>query len=152
LTKLGLNVREEASKLGESGKEATVGIDAIHREPHFGFAAGCKRLCTLLDLVKTGEMGFDVREQDTAKVGEMRTPALHLKELYAEPFLQAGDGVADGGLRTIELPGRGRKASQLDNGLQDFPFIEGGAHHLNISNKSMHLGEKCDYRFEILPN
>jgi hypothetical protein len=107
-------------------------------------------MCTLLDFVKTGEVGFNVREQDPAKVGEMRASALHLKELNTEPFLKPGDGVADSGLGTIELLGRSSKASQVDNGLQDFPFIEGGTHAPNISSKSMHLSEKCDYRFEIL--
>jgi hypothetical protein len=38
----------------------------------------------------------------------------------------------------------------LDNGLQDLPFVQGSAHMLNISSKSMCQREKCDYRFEIL--
>jgi hypothetical protein len=97
-----------------------------------------------------GEVGFDVSEQDAAKFGQVRASAFHLKELNAEPFLQAGDGVADGGLGAVELFGRRRKATQRDNGLQDLPFIEGGAHILNISSKSMFNLGKRDYRFEIL--
>jgi hypothetical protein len=100
--------------------------------------------------VKTGEVGFDVGEQDAAEVGEVRVSALHLEDLNTELFLQAGDGVADGGLGAVELFGRRRKAAQLDNGLQDLPFIEGCASPINISNKSMFQRGKYDYRFEIL--
>jgi hypothetical protein len=82
-------------------------------------------------------VGFDFGEHDATEFSEVRASALHLKNLNAEPFLQARDGVADGGLGAIELFGCGRKATQLDNGLQDLPFIEGGAHIVNISIKSI---------------
>jgi hypothetical protein len=129
LAEFRLNVGEAVGELSQSGKEAAVWIDAVHREPHFGFAAGRERMGALLDLVKTGEVGFDVGEQDAPEFGEVRASTLRLKELNADPFLQAGDRVADSRLRAIQLLGRWRKAAQLNNGLQNLPFIEGGAHH-----------------------
>jgi hypothetical protein len=136
LTEFRLNVGKAAGELRQSGKEEAARIDAVHREPHLGFASRGQRMRALLDLVKTGEMCFDFGKHDAAEFGQMRAPALHLKELDAEPLLQATDGVADRRLGAIELFGRRRKATQLDNRLQDLPFVEGSPHTRSIISRN----------------
>lgn len=61
-------------------------------------------------------------------VREVRSAALDLEQSDAEMILEAGDGVTDGRLGAVELFGRRRETAQLDNGLQDLPFIESGLH------------------------
>ena len=73
-------------------------------------------------------MRFDVREQYATQFGEVCSAALDLEQSDAEMILEAGDGVADGRLGTVELFGRRRETALLDDGLQDLPFIESGSH------------------------
>ena len=92
----------------------------------------------MFDLLKPSQMRFDIGEQSAAKLSEMRAAPFDLEQLDTQLLLEAGDGVANGGLRAIELFGRRSEAAQLDDRLQDLPFVEGGKHDsINISNKSM---------------
>ena len=50
--------------------------------------------------------------------------AFQFQQFDSQPFLKPSDGVADRGLGAIELFRCKRKAAQLHDGLQGFPFIE----------------------------
>ncbi len=61
-----------------------------------------------------------------AHFSQLGFSAFQFQQFDSQPFLKPSDGVADRGLGAIELFRCRRKAVQLNDGSQDFPFIESG--------------------------
>jgi hypothetical protein len=79
---------------------------------------------------------FGVSQKDPPQFGQLRPPAFDFEEPYTELILQASDCVADGRLRTVELLCGWREAAELDDRLQNLPFIKGGSHTRSIYRRN----------------
>jgi len=113
----------------KSGKEALIREDAIHRQSNLRLSARREQASPLLELMESCQMGFGISQQNTPSFRQMGFPALLLKQLYPNLFLESRDGIADCRLRAIELLCGRREAAELNNSLENFPFIEGCFHY-----------------------
>lgn len=74
-------------------------------------------------------MGFYIGQQDASRLCQVGSSASLFEQFDPKLFLEASDCVADRRLRAIELFRCRGEAAQLNNSLQDLPFIKGRLHY-----------------------
>ena len=98
-----MDVRKTPGEFRKGGKEPLIRENTIDRQPNLRLSARRERDSSLLELMKSRQMGFSIGQQYASCLRQMGSPAFLLKQLYANLFLEARDRIADGLLRAIEL-------------------------------------------------
>src|ERR1039457_6349545 len=82
--------------------------------------------------MKPRHMRFHIGQKSPSNLSQLCLPSFDLKKLYAKLILEPPNGIANRGLRPIELLGGGRISTKLDHGLKDLPGIERSFHDARI--------------------